>query len=242
MLPTAQPSAPAHTTLSLFGVKQGHWRWGLAQMGTTVRPLQQVKGLNFFKLLGSGQGRGFSLKPNWYRYGLMATWASPAAAEDFFQSHPLLEEYRQHTFEQYTVALQPLQAHGLWSGQNPFTAETLPAPPNAPIAVLTRASIKLSKAIDFWRNVPQASASLDHAEGLLASIGLGEAPFLRQATFSLWKDEASMKAYAYRMAAHREVIKQTRSKGWYTEELFARFTPISSHGTWNGKDPLSGLL
>ncbi len=211
-------------------------------MGTSVRPLQQVKGLRFFKLLGSGQGRGFSLKPNFYRYGLMATWDSPSAAQDFFEGHPLLEEYRQHTFEQYTLTLQPLQAHGLWSGQNPFTQETHPAPAGAPIAVLTRASIRLTKAIDFWINVPKASESLDNAEGLLGSIGLGEAPLVRQATFSLWRDEASMKAYAYRQAAHREVIKRTRSQGWYSEEMFARFTPLSSEGTWNGVDPLAGLL
>ncbi|RNI30540.1 spheroidene monooxygenase [Rufibacter latericius] len=241
MTPTT-PSSPVHTTLTLFGIKSGHWRWGLAQMGTSVRPLQKVKGLKFFKLLGSGKGRGFSLSPNWYRYGLMATWESPFAAEDFFQGHPLLEDYRQHTEEQYTLALQPLQAHGLWSGQNPFTQETQPSPANAPIAVLTRASIRLTKAIDFWKNVPKASKSLDHAEGLLASIGLGEAPFIRQATFSLWRDETSMKAYAYRQAAHREVIKRTRSQGWYSEELFARFTPLSSKGTWNGVDPLAGLL
>ncbi|RNI27813.1 spheroidene monooxygenase [Rufibacter immobilis] len=238
----ATPLSPVHTTLTLFGIKPGHWRWGLAQMGTSQRPLQKVKGLNFFKLLGSGQGRGFSLKPNWYRYGLMATWSSPAAAEDFFKGHPLLEEYRQHTFEQYHLDLQPLQAHGLWSGQNPFTSETLPAPADKPIAVLTRASIRLTKALDFWKHVPQASASLDHANGLLASIGLGEAPFLRQATFSLWKDEASMKEYAYRMAAHREVIKNTRTRGWYSEELFARFTPLHSEGTWNSVDPLQGLV
>jgi hypothetical protein len=238
----ATPLNPAHTTLTLFGVKPGHWRWGLAQMGTSVRPLQKVNGLNFFKLMGSGQGRGFSLKPNWYRYGLMATWESPAAAEDFFHAHPLLEEYGLHTYEQYTITLKPLQAHGLWGGQNPFTTETHAAPTNKPIAVLTRASIKLTKAIDFWRHVPQASASLDHANGLLASIGLGEAPFLRQATFSLWQDEASMKEYAYRMAAHREVIKNTRSRGWYSEEMFARFTPLKSEGTWNGADPLLGLL
>ena len=211
-------------------------------MGTSVRPLQQVEGLTFFKLLGSGQGRGFSLKPNWFRYGLIATWQSPEAAAAFFCSHPLLAEYRAHTFEQYTVALQPLQAHGLWSGQNPFTSVTQPSPPNSPIAVLTRASIKLSKAVDFWRHVPKASQSLDHAEGLLASIGLGEAPFLRQATFSLWQNEASMKAYAYRQADHREVITRTRTQGWYSEELFARFTPLRSEGTWNGTDPLQGLL
>ncbi|AMM52981.1 spheroidene monooxygenase [Rufibacter sp. DG15C] len=241
MSPSA-PFSPAHTTLSLFGVKPGHWRWGLAQMGTSQPALRKVKGLNFFKLLGSGQGRGFSLKPNWYRYGLMATWDSPAAAQDFLEGHPLLQEYREHTFEQYHLGLQPLQAHGLWSGRNPFTTETYPSPDNAPIAVLTRATIRLTKAMDFWKHVPQASASLDDAQGLLASIGLGEAPLIRQATFSLWQNESDMKAYAYRTASHRDVITRTRTQGWYSEELFARFTPISSHGTWNGVDPLGGLL
>lgn len=236
------PAVPAHTTLTLFGIKPGHWRWGLAQMGTSQRPLQKVNGLNFFKLLGSGQGRGFSLTPNWYRYGLMATWSSAAAAEDFFQNHPLLEEYRQHTFEQWTVSLHPLQAHGLWSGQNPFTSSVQASVPDQPIAVLTRASIKLTKARDFWRHVPQASASLDNASGLIASVGLGEFPFLRQATFSIWQNESSMKDYAYRSAAHREIISKTRTQGWYSEEMFARFKPMKTEGTWNGEDPLRGLL
>nr|WP_225986585.1 spheroidene monooxygenase [Rufibacter sp. LB8] len=207
-------------------------------MGTSRQPLQQVKGLRFYKLLGSGQGRGFSLKPNWYRYGLMCTWDSPNAAEDFLHGHPLMRQYQEHTFEQYHLSLLPLQTHGLWDGKNPFTTETRASTQDQPIAVLTRASIKLTKVLDFWKHVPQASASLDQAQGLLASIGLGEAPFIRQATFSLWENEAAMKAYAYRTASHRDVITRTRTQGWYSEEMFARFTPIKSEGTWNGVDPL----
>jgi len=64
------------------------------------------------------------------------------------------------------------------------------------------------------------------AEGFITSVGIGEVPFIKQATFSVWKDLESVKKFAYRQREHAEVVKQTREKGWYSEELFARFIPI----------------
>ena len=43
-----------------------------------------------------------------------------------------------------------------------------------------------------------------------------------------------MKNYAYKSFDHADVIKLTREREWYKEELFARFEIIDSWGTLNG--------
>ena len=168
-------------------------------------------------------------------------WDTRPAADAFLDGSSLMAAYRAHAREVWTTYLETSSAHGAWSGSNPF----LPAKPitaNGPVAVITRASIRLPQLTAFWRAVPPATAALDRAPGLLASIGTGETPFVRPATFSLWRSTADLEAYAYQDSDHVAVIRRRRDEGWYTEELFARFRPIGSTGTWNGSDPLAGLL
>lgn len=230
----------APTTLTLLHYPRRHRPWAFAQMAFAVPALQRTPGLRFWKLLGSGHGSGFSLQPNWARYGLLATWEGEEAAQNFFAHAALMQKYRDHADEIWTVDMLPLQAHGAWSGVNPFQpAAKIPA--TGPIAVLTRATIRLTRLRAFWSEVPGTSRILENAEGRLASIGLGEAPFLRQATFSLWRSEKDLQAFAYR-SDHQRVIRRTREEHWYREELFARFAPIASQGTWEGRDPLAGFV
>ncbi|MCI1187633.1 spheroidene monooxygenase [Hymenobacter sp. DH14] len=242
----------SHTTLTVFTLRPGHRRWGLAQMGTSPGPLKKVPGLRFFKLMGSGAANGFGFWPNLDRYGLMAVWEDVAAAEAFFECHPLWAGYRQRSAEQWTVALAPIKAQGLWDGLNPFAEQLATAPytttassaaaPEPPVAVLTRASIRWRKASRFWQFVEPTSAALAQVSGVRAAIGLGELPLVRQATFSVWESARAMQDYAYKDARHREVIQLTRRENWYGEELFARFRVLGSTGTLDGRDPLAGLV
>ena len=61
----------------------------------------------------------------------------------------------------------------------------------------------------------------------------GEAPLLRQATFSLWDDAQAMDAYA-RSGAHQQAIQGAHREGWFSESMFVRFAPLSIEGTWHG--------
>ena len=229
------------TTLTLITLRPGASvaRWALGQMATAPPRLRRVAGLRFCQLLGSGAANGFGFWPNLRRYGLLATWADAADAAAFFAGHPVWAAYQQRSTETWTAELAPLQAHGAWNGTNPFGETTgPPAPAEGPVAVLTRASIRLRRAPRFWRYVEPTSRALAGTEGLRLAIGLGELPLVRQATVSIWESVAAMQQYAYRDARHREVIQLTRREGWYSEELFARFRVLSSQGTVDGQNPL----
>lgn len=229
------------TTFTLMRFNDTARWWMLAQMGLARPILQRTAGLRFWKLLGAGHGSGFSLRPDWNCYGVIGVWDSQDASQDFLHRSAWMHAVRRRAIEIWTAYLHPTQSRGLWSGINPF-APAAAQPSAGPVIVLTRATIRLSKLRAFWAAVPGTSQALDGHAGLVLSVGVGEAPFGRQATFSIWRDEAAIRAYARREQAHADVVRRTRDEGWYAEELFARFVAAGSEGTWAGGDPFKSTV
>ncbi len=215
--------------------------WAFLMMQFAHRHLREVPGLRFYRLLGTGAGNGFRPDPDFSVYAFLGVWDEASQADHFIKHSRLFGLYRKHAGEVWTVFLKTLRAHGRWSGQEPFVPEQ-PVPPGEMIAVITRARIARNRLLRFWKKVPAASAPLAWQEGLVLAFGIGEWPVTRMATFSIWKDEAALQAYAYGRPEHLEAIRLTRELNWYSEELFARFRPVRSEGSWEGKDPLAGLL
>jgi len=229
------PNVPV-TTVTLMRFQGTHRLWMLAQMGLARLVLADARGVHFWKLLGTGHGLGFSLRPNFGVYALLAVWDHAQQGEQFLHTSAWMRAIHTHAGEVWSVFLLPASAHGTWNGHAPFTPSIYPA--GGPIAVLTRATIRPAKLVSFWQMVPSTSAVLADRDGLLLSVGMGEMPVLRQATFSLWRDENAIRSFAYQTPAHAEAIRRTYSQDWYAEELFARFAPLASEGTWGGRDPL----
>lgn len=206
---------------------------GFLRLAAGVPDRGGIPGLVFMKLLGSGADGGFTLKPSFSHQGLFASFASAALAKSFLNSS-YVEFYRERAVQFFAARLDPVSTRGQWSGQEPFAVTTC-LPSGAPIAALTRGSVRLRAAPRFWRYAPQAQEDVRTAEGCLLAAGLGEAPLLRQATFSIWRHEAAMNAYA-RSGAHGAAIRATYAEGFFTESLFARFAISHIEGAWNGFD------
>lgn len=198
--------------------------------------LDGVEGLKFHRLMGSGGGNGFGLSPNWGVYALVSHWENDALATSFFSSDPWFREVTARTIQRITFRLEATMTHGEWGGTNPFTPRPERYDASQPVAVITRATIRPRKLFDFWRYVPQASASVYDQASRLLSIGIGEYPVFMQATFSLWTSGQAMTRFAYSGERHREVVKLTRERDWYREELFTRFRICGVQGEWNGLD------
>ncbi|MCP9198579.1 DUF3291 domain-containing protein [Gramella sp. GC03-9] len=230
------------TTLSFFRFSGFRNKfWALKMMQFAHSDLKNLEGQEFYKLMGSGKGAGFNPYPDWETYALLQVWNSEAAADSFFENAPIFQKYRDRSSEVWTLYLKNIRAKGTWSGKEPFIPNKELDPGNPYLAVITRATIRPSRLVDFWRYVPASQSRLQSNPGLIFTKGIGEIPVMQMATFSLWTSKDAMQAYAYSAKGHQTAIKKTRDLDWYKEELFSRFQPFKSVGTWNGKDPLPEL-
>jgi hypothetical protein len=229
-------------TLTVVRYRASRAALGAWHMAAQRPLLARVPGLTFARLMGTGQGIGFSAVPDLRTWALFCVWDDRGAWERFAAESRVMKQYRDRGEENYSLLLSPISAHGRWGGVEPFAIAPERADPAEPVVVLTRATIRPSRALRFWSRVAPVDETLRDHPDLLLTFGVGEAPYLKQATLSVWRSAAAMKAWAYSSPAHAETVRRTRAENWYSEELFARFRLLGTRGTWHGADPLSELL
>jgi hypothetical protein len=228
-------------SLTIVRYRKAFIPFALLAMALHRLPLMLQKGCTFWKLMGCGRNGSFDLTPDWQQWGLLASWNSREDFERFYQGSFISGWWKKLATESWTLLVEPLQAHGKWDGAEPFGHPNV-KDYTGPIAVLTRATINLNRLKNFWSHVDVAAQLMAKSQGYITSVGIGEAPVFRQATFSIWESLEDVKAFAYGSREHADIIKKTRSEGWYSEEMFARFKPVAAWGTLNGADPLQGKI
>ncbi len=208
------------TVIYFWKIKSSNIGFALLRMALDRGALRRIKGVQFAKMLGTGKGETFTPRDaDANQWGALIVLDS--AKLDLLDNSKLIKRWRTHSLSEVRYLLDPISSHGLWAKVNPFAYATTQS--DGEVVAITRARIKWFQNFRFWRAVPPVTASLHSSAGLIKTIGIGEAPIGLQGTFSHWKSGADLRNFAYKGAAHQEVIAATERHNWYAEELFARF-------------------
>lgn len=231
------PPGATIATVTVMRFPPGQRLWAFKQMGRARGPLAATPGLQFWRLCGSGGGLGFSARPDLSRYALIATWSSEHVLRDFFERGELFAAYRARASEAWTAALLPLSGRGRWGGACPFGPGLSDLPEGLPVVALTRARLRLRGFLQFWARVPAINRRLLASPGLRLALGIGELPWIRPVTFSVWDDAASLERFAWAGSNHQAAARLALSRRWFAEDLFYRFAAVGSAGLLDGRDP-----
>jgi hypothetical protein len=235
--PPLQDALSGVVVVVLADFLRQHQGWGWMRLVAGATPYKNVPGLTMAKVMGSGHGGGFSLRPSATHQGLICTFTQLDLALEFLQS-PAVQAYRSRARECWAGVLSVQSARGHWDKQawqaSSAQAMGVHVQTPGPFAVLTRASIIPTKAMAFWRYAPAAQADLNQAPGCLLAMGLGEAPLVRQCTFSVWQDTAAMLQYAHQ-GAHQQASAAAYKHQFFSESLFVRMQVQQMSGVWQGR-------
>jgi len=223
----------------LVDFKPQHRAWGWSRLVKGPSVLKGQAGMVFAKVMGSGHEGGFSLRPSSSHQGLIAVLDNLSHARDFLNSE-LVCAYREHAHSCCQALMSVQSSRGEWDTLPWVTtpeaclegAYGLEAPetPNL-VAALTRASIRPASAMAFWKYAPAAQDQLPQADGCELAMGLGEAPLVRQCTFSVWRNWEAMHLYA-RRGAHQRAIEAAHRHSFFSESMFTRMRVLELHGQW----------
>ena len=223
---------------------------GFLSMAIFRLPLWLNRNIAFWKLMGSGKNGSFDKTPDFRQWAIICSYPDfdQAILDQQLNDHDLLLKQVYGSFivgwwrfwhcEKWTILLEAIEGHGSWDGKEVFGELAKNTDYDGQIAILTRATIRLNKLNQFWLNVAPVASRLNEAKGFICSFGIGEVPWVKQATFSIWESKTAMRDFAYKMQEHATVIQKTKKENWYSEEMFVRFKPIVSMGSLKGIDPI----
>ena len=100
------------TSVTVFHFGGASKLWAFTMMARAPFLLRGVSGLRFSRMMGSGRGPGFTLRPDWSRYALLAVWENREAFDRFFSGSRFMRLYGKRSTRSSTLLLRTRSAHG----------------------------------------------------------------------------------------------------------------------------------
>lgn len=231
--------------LSIIRYKKRYIPFAFLAMALFRLPLYFNKKISFYKLMGSGKNGTFDKTPDLQQWAILIN-NEELIINNALNSNLFVTLYGRFIarwlsfFKTKTITyfLEPIEGHGFWDAKKPFGELPVKTTYEGQIVILTRATIRLSKLNAFWKNVNGVASQMVGSKGFITSYGIGEIPWIKQATISIWQSKEDMKNFAYKMHQHAEVIKKTRQEKWYSEDMFVRFKLIDTIGNLDDDNAL----
>ena len=138
--------------------------------------------------MGSGKNGSFDIMPDFQKWAILCTHNQDInninlnKKSGYYLPNFIRIWIKFFAREHFVVILESVAGHGTWDKQKPFEPFLKSETESGPIAVLTRATIRLNKLKSFWTAVRPVSETMKQAEGLIYTAGIGEIPWIKQAS------------------------------------------------------------
>ena len=157
--------------------------------------------------------------------------------------------------EVWSGILEPFRHHGAANYLDPanpgllFEAMTPADSVDGTVVALTTSGwnvgegLDLNRVRDFGAGVLAVRASMTGVAGLRSQQSFFFPGVIEcdPITVTFWRDEASIRAFAYGQGSHRRQLDRHRAERLADRTSFTRFRVLSSAGTWYGEDPVAGI-
>ncbi|NNG97584.1 hypothetical protein [Gordonia araii] len=180
--------------------------------------------------------------PRLRQAALLIEWKDRASRDERFADAVWPSSYAAEAREAWSVALDTARVlrsdSPNWSPSVDGVAQLRP---DEPMAALTFGGVHPRYVPAFNQGNRNVLRELDDNSDETFRTGVQDGP-LGFGTFTLWRSQAAMTRFAYRTPTHDGTRKRSEEQGWTHGQLFVRFRPVASRGTWQGRDPLAELL
>jgi hypothetical protein len=187
-----------------------------------------------------------------YAWAAVGVFADESSARASFAAGPAAVPWATEASEAWTALLHPFSHRGEINWLDPqhpgsiFVTGDAPAD-GEPFVVLTSVGwdfgpdLDMDRVVDFGTGVGSVRSSMEDVEGLHSqqSFTIPGAGGFDPFTFTIWRDDAAMRAFAYRPGEHKQQMDRYRQLHTADRTSFTRLRVLDSSGTWYGTDPLA---